>query len=315
MNPSLAHFQLFTLNERSEELKEVDCHDFGNLKSRLMTASTAETVFERCSDGIARLMTQVPESMQAQVELRANSATETGLLLHGLEFGRVRLTVSAVSFRRELQISFGAGANETPLLPENEALCRSLLRTLFHHRQPGGSHTNPLFRMQPERWLESRLRRHSEEILPGLNANPIYSQVPALANGERGMLDLLALDRTGRLCVVEVKANEDLHLPLQSLDYWIRVRALLEDCQAVSPGSRPLTAFERQGYFSGAELSRLQPRLILVAPALRIHPANEIVLRALSPQIEWELIAVGEDWRNELRVTFRKHSNGPSSLR
>jgi len=86
--------------------------------------------------------------------------------------------------------------------------------------------------------------------------------------------------------VIELKADEDLHLPLQALDYWIRVRALNNDRQpaAGNEGGRPLTAFERQGYFAGAEVSPLEPRLLLAAPALRIHPANEPVLRYFSPQ-------------------------------
>jgi hypothetical protein len=112
------------------------------------------------------------------------------------------------------------------------------------------------------------------------------------------------------LAVIELKADEDLHLPLQALDYWIRVRALNSDRQPGmgAGGGRALSAFERQGYFSGADVSELTPRLLMAAPALRIHPANEIVLRYLSPQVEWELIALGEHWRRDLKVVFRKRS-------
>jgi hypothetical protein len=162
--------------------------------------------------------------------------------------------------------------------------------------------------MQPERWLESELRRGIAELLPGLRADLLYSQVPALSAGDRGMLDLLTLDRNSRLTVLELKADEDLHLPLQALDYWIRVRALNSDRQAKA-GGRPLSAFERQGYFEGAEVSPLEPRLLLVAPALRIHPANEPVLRYFSPQVEWDLVALSEHWRRELKVVFRKRSS------
>jgi hypothetical protein len=128
---------------------------------------------------------------------------------------------------------------------------------------------------------------------------------------------------------------------MQALDYWIRVRALNEDRQPAAAGGWPVSAFERQGYFAGAEVSpappRLllaapalrihpanepvlrylstqaevspaPPRLLLAAPALRIHPANEPVLRYLSTQIEWELIALSEHWRRELKVVFRKHA-------
>jgi hypothetical protein len=138
----------------------------------------------------------------------------------------------------------------------------------------------------------------------------LYTQVPALSTGDRGLLDLLTLDRNGRLAVIELKADEDLHLPLQALDYWIRVRALNDDRQpgVGTGGGRALSAFERQGYFSGAEVSELAPRLLLAAPALRIHPANEPVLRYFSPQVEWELIALGEHWRRDLKVVFRKRS-------
>jgi hypothetical protein len=152
------------------------------------------------------------------------------------------------------------------------------------------------------------LRAGIAELLPGLRQDLLYTQVPAISVGDRGMLDLLTLDRNGRLTVIELKADEDLHLPLQALDYWIRVRALNAERQPAGGGGRAVSAFERQGYFAGAEVSEREPRLLLAAPALRIHPANEPVLRYFSPQVEWELIAVTEHWRRDLQVVFRKRS-------
>jgi hypothetical protein len=58
-------------------------------------------------------------------------------------------------------------------------------------------------------------------------------------------------------------------------------------------------------------VSPLAPRLLLAAPALRIHPANEPVLRYFSPEVEWELVALTEHWRSELKVVFRKRSTDP----
>jgi hypothetical protein len=310
LNQAAADFQLFTLDERSEELAAVDFRDIGNIESRLVHAFSAEAAVERCQAGIDRLLSLVPPSAKDRVEVRASSATEVGLLLHGLEFARVRHGFAANTFAREDEITFGAGANETPLTEENEPLCRDLFSRLFLSRHGGGAHTDPLFRLQPERWLEARLRAEISELLPGLRGDLLYSQVPALSSGDRGLLDLLTLDRNGRLTVIELKADEDLHLPLQALDYWIRVRALNDDRQtaAGNEGGRALSAFERQGYFTGAEVSPLPPRLLLAAPALRIHPANEAVLRYFSPQVEWELIALTEHWRQELKVVFRKRS-------
>jgi hypothetical protein len=306
MNHAAANFQLYTLDERSEELEPVDFRDTGNLESRLVHAFSQTAAVERCRAGLDRLMALVPEAARERVEIRASSPTEVGLVLHGLEFARVRHGLAAGSFRQQDECLFGAGPSETPLAEGNESLCRDLLRRLVEARRPDGVQTDPLYRMQPERWLEGQMRARLDELFPGLRTDLMVSQVPALSAGDRGMLDLLTLDRNGRLTILELKANEDLHLPMQALDYWIRVRALNADRKPASAGGRGLSAFERQGYFEGAEVSEAAPRLVLAAPALRIHPANETVLRYLAPEVDWELVALGEQWRRELKAVFRK---------
>ncbi|HET7103866.1 MAG TPA: hypothetical protein VFI20_07235 [Terracidiphilus sp.] len=309
LNHAAADIELYTLDERSEELAAVELRDAGNEDSRLVHAFSRQAALERCRTGVERMLSLLPEGARSRAEVRPRSAAEVALLLHGLEFARVRHGAAARSFGMTEEITFGAGANETPLTAENEPLCRELIQRLFLSRHADGSHTDPLFRLQPERWLESRLRAGISELLPRLRGDLLCSQVPALGSGERGMLDLLTLDRDGRLTVMELKADEDLHLPMQALDYWIRVRALNDDRRPAADGGPPASAFERMGYFAGTEVSALPPRLLLAAPALRIHPANETVLRYLAPQIEWELIALGEHWRSELKVVFRKHGS------
>ncbi len=308
MNQAAANFELYTLDERSEELTLVDCNDTGNLESRLTHTFSAAAAIERCRAGIDRLMELIPEAEHSRVELRASTPAEVGLLLHGLEFARVRHGAAAHSFTNKDEATFGAGANETVLTVDNEDACRELFARLFLSRHASGAHNDALFRMQPEHWLESGLRKGIGELLPEIRGEAVYSQVPAISSGDRGMLDLLALDQRGRLAVIEIKADEDLHLPMQALDYWIRVRALNADRQMTAGSARPLSAFERAGYFPSAEVSDLEPRLMLIGPALRIHPANEPVLRYFSPRIQWELVALNEDWRRELNILFRKRS-------
>jgi hypothetical protein len=159
--------------------------------------------------------------------------------------------------------------------------------------------------MAPERRLESVLRRDLDALDPHLDPAHVYTQVPAFAASDRGMLDLLGVDRDGRLAVIELKADEDLHLALQGLDYWVRVRWH----HLQSPDATGLGEFQRYGYFPRVRLSREAPRLYLVAPALRVHPATETVLRYLSPRVEWQLIALDERWREKPRVVWRKHSH------
>lgn len=116
------------------------------------------------------------------------------------------------------------------------------------------------------------------------------------------MLDLLAVTHGGRLAVLELKADDDLHLPFQALDYWARVRQLHRE-----------GAFRKHGYFPGIELSGETPLLYLVAPSLRIHPSTDTVLRHFSPEVPWELIGLNEDWRKRRKVILRKRGQGPTA--
>jgi hypothetical protein len=241
--------------------------------------------------------------MKPQTEIRALSSTEISFRLYGLEFARIRHGLAAGSFARQDTITFGAGANETPLTDETEGLFRELMLRVYEGRFAGGSVRNPLYRLQPERWLESELRHGLVELEPAIREEFVYVQVPAFAGGDRGMIDLLSVSRSGRLMVLELKANEDLHLPLQGLDYWLRVR------QVHAKGE-----LQTHGYFNGMELSDAPPSLMLIAPALRIHPANETVLRYFSPEVDWTLVALDEHWRKQRRVIFRKRSESTARL-
>jgi hypothetical protein len=141
-------------------------------------------------------------------------------------------------------------------------------------------------------------------VIPRLDAKHVYSQVPAIAGAsDHGLLDLLGVTADGRLAVIELKVDDDLHFVMQGLDYWIRVRQHHLQTADTATG---LGEFQRHGYFRGVELSPLPPRLYLVAPSLHIHPATETLLRYLSPRVEWNLLALDERWRQQIRVVWRK---------
>lgn len=156
---------------------------------------------------------------------------------------------------------------------------------------------NALFLRNPEAWLESCIRRRIAEVDAGLLTAPVHGQVPAVLTGQRGVIDLLACDFAGRLAVIEVKVAEDLHLPLQGLDYWIRVKWHLDRGE-----------FSGRGFFPGITLQATAPRMLLVSPVLNIHPTTEIVLRYFSPQIEVEQIGLAMDWVRDLKVVFRRRA-------
>jgi hypothetical protein len=220
----------------------------------------------------------------AGVERRDHSDGAVSLAVAGLEFAHASGG----------QLAFGLdghthNAGEAQIA-EIEALAQGLTRM----RNSAAPHHSPLYARHPEAWLESQVRLHIEQLDARLLARPLYGQVPQFAAGERGLLDVLAVDRDGRLAILEVKAAQDVHLPLQALDYWMRVKWHLERGE-----------FRGRGYFPTVELREEPPRLLLVAPALDFHPSNETVLRYFSPEVEVERLGVGIEWRKELRVMFR----------
>ncbi len=305
MNADAAQWELWEFDEKTEEMEQRDVADHGNLKTRLIHAANEEAARERFAEAAARVMALLPEAMRSEVEQKIRSGSEMAFLLHGVEFARVRMGYTGQSFNRVQEITFGAGANETPLTDKNAGELRELVARLFERRSASGDKRDALYRMQPERWLESELRRDVSLIDAHLDAAHVYTQVPAFAASDRGMLDLLSVDRDGRLAVIELKADEDLHLALQGLDYWVRVRWHHQQNPDAASG---LGEFQRHGYFAGVRLAEGAPRLYLVAPALRVHPATEVVLRYLSPRVEWELVALDERWRKQIKVVWRKRS-------
>jgi hypothetical protein len=153
---------------------------------------------------------------------------------------------------------------------------------------------NPIYLRHPEAWLESQVRAQIEMLDAMIYPTPLYGQVPQFAAGERGIIDLLGVDRNGRLAVIELKASEDIHLPLQALDYWMRVKWHLDRQE-----------FPARGYFPGIALTGAAPRLLLVAPSIEYHPSNETILKYFSAEVPVERIGVGLEWRQEVRVMFR----------
>lgn len=167
------------------------------------------------------------------------------------------------------------------------------------HVQPVHSMPVAHHRGQPEAALEQVVRANIQAVDGTLLRSPLYNQAPEMTSAHRGILDLLAVDFQGRLAIIELKASEDLHLPLQALDYWMRVKWHLERGD-----------FARAGYFPGIAILPEPPRLLLVAPASHFHPTNEVILRYFSREVLVQRIGLGLEWRREVKVAFRQCSSG-----
>jgi hypothetical protein len=254
LDPKAGQFSAFVYDRQGLEGK-IDLSDYGNLDTHLKPYRRS-------------LAEPVPAP---GVETIDRGDGELSFRVHGLEFARTAgpQRLSRISAKRAADLARLRSPNAT-------------------------DRRDPLYLRNPEAWLESQVRAHIQEIDASLASAPIYGQVPAFAASDRGVLDLLAIDTSGRLAVIELKASADVHLPLQALDYWMRVLWHVERRE-----------FQANGYFPGRELGSEPPRLLLVSPALDIHSSNERVLRYLSPHIPIERLGVGLEWRKELKVMYR----------
>lgn len=307
LNRGAAKWKLFEVDERDDSVMEIDCSDRGNITTRLVHVPNETAAMDRFAESIARVREILPNC-----EIVVLTPAEISFRWRGLEFARARLGGVAhppaqnagrvgqppsVQFLSEQEIVFGVGAEERVLDDRNWATFVKLLGALREVRHPYGPRNERLFRMHPERWLESLVVRDVSVIDERLEAHEMYSQVPAFAAADRAMMDVLAVTREGRLAVVELKADEDIHLPLQGLDYWARV-----------DWHHKRGEFLQGGYFAGLELAGEAPLLYFAAPALHVHPATDTLLRYISPEIEWEFVGVDERWREGVRAVFRKSS-------
>jgi len=290
LNRDAAKWRLFELDERHDALVEIDCGDRGNVATRLLHAVDDNAARERFKDSIAQVREVLPNC-----EVVVLSAAEIAFRWRGLEFAQARLGGIPGSFRSTEEIVFGVGAEERVLEIRNLDEFTELAQCLRDTRHPYGPRQHPLWRLRPERWLESLVVGDVSGVDGRLDSSCRYSQVPAFSAADRAMIDVLATTRAGRLAVVELKADEDIHLPLQGLDYWSRVE-----------WHHARGEFPRFGYFEGRELSTEKPLLFLVAPALHVHPATDTLLRYLTPEIEWEFVGIDERWREGVKVVFRK---------
>ena len=285
-----AKFEIYEVEERNDTAVQLEGHDLGNIATRLVRCPDHAAVRERLAEAIGKILAIVPSA-----EVSVLSATEISFRLHGLEFARASRSLAPTSFQQDKEITFGAGAYETRLTIDNESQFSELMKRVQRARRSPGSNHDPLWRMQPERWLESLVIRDVRALDSSLDPAFVYSQVPAFSASDRAMIDILTVTHSGRLAVLELKADEDIHLPLQGLDYWSRVQ-----------WHHQRGEFQQFAYFAGKQLSDQPPLLFLVAPALRVHPTSDVLLKYISPDIDWQLLGVNEDWRGGIRVIFRK---------
>ncbi len=267
-------------------LRPVDLADFGNIETRLARCLKGEAPSARQLDAVREWLGDLAGRVDV---VPAPASNALSLRVLGLEIARLEGQVAP-------QIYWGLEGNVERLGESNRQASRGFVAKVLEQRRPESpAPAHEYFRLQSERWLESLLVQDLTTIDPALSPDCIYPQVPAVAGRERGVIDLLGVTRAGRLAVIELKLVEEISLPIQGLDYWLRVRWLLQRRQ-----------FQDAGYFPGRELGDAAPLLYLVSPAFRFHSSTGHLLRYLDPSIEVVQVGINADWRRGIKTLFRR---------
>ena len=270
----------------------IDWRDYGNVETRLTPRRLATDLLERHSALLSRLLGE----LLAKVDVVADpAATALSVRVLGLEAARIEGLLAP-------RITFGPPGNAHRFENDGGGELRRFVETVLSVRCAARRDaSSELYRLQSERWLESMVVRDISRLDPALLPACVYPQVPAFSGMDRGVIDILGANRSGRLAVLELKVHEDINLPLQGLDYWLRVKWLQERGQ-----------FARFGYFPGIELSPSSPLLYLVSPAFRFHSTTGRMLRYLDPAIHIIQVGINDGWREGIRILFRRE-NAPGA--
>lgn len=275
--------QVFEMDSTRDKLAKVDPQTLTNLDSWLVPARESQLLLDRARPALQPVLSLAKGVITVHP---AVPAREVWLRFRGIPFARWE----------DGRVFFGIPNQEQELVTSTLPALRQFLHELELYRNPLATDTrHPLYRAQPERWLESLVQEDPSRIDAALDSRFLYTQVFANVAGEHGILDLLGVTRAGRLAILELKASEHIHFPLQAAGYWLRIRRHQEQGD-----------LQRYGYLPGVELQAQPPIVYLVAPALRIHPTTDTLLRYLTPDLEVVRIGVAESWRRGLRVVLRQ---------
>ena len=292
--PRALNVEIYEWRVGQVSARRVDLRDYGNVETRLAARRQAELLKE----SHAGLIHEMLGDISREIEIVPDSAgTFTSLRIAGLEVARIEGQLAP-------RIYFGLEGRVRRLDESCLDEFRDFLREVRRIRCAGSPDPqHEFYRLQSERWLESLLFQDITRLDPVLSPAHVYPQVPAFSGTDRGVIDLLTATRRGRLAVVELKVHEEINLPLQGLDYWLRVNWLQSRNQ-----------FQEFGYFQGCELSAATPLLYLVSPAFRFHSTTEKLLRYFDPNIEVILIGINDSWRKEIKVLFRHQIHDATSV-
>lgn len=213
------------------------------------------------------------------------------LRFHGLPFARAR-TMMGVE-----KAWFGTGRERRILSEESWPDLVELIDALKADRSAFTSNKrHEFYRIAPEAWLESILRRNIKLLDANLILSPIYNQF----RSSNDKIDLLALRKDGRLVIIELKTQPDRAGVFQAVDYWRKIEL-----------QRRRGVLAAANLFDGREILDKPALIYLAAPAWSFHRDFEFFARCIAPEVELWRFELHQDWRKRVRVLARQdYSDG-----
>jgi hypothetical protein len=285
-----ARVECFEVDEEGKELRPVR----PSTQDELLNSHPREVRWPDASANCEEWRERIVQLAPHLIEARRRPAHDDEVLsINGLGFARM------IGGERS-EVWFGvAGSVPAWLNESNFGELKDLVHEIIKYRSADSpDRRHAFYRLREEAWLESMLRREIRSLDASLDDHFVYSQIPAWRSDDRSVIDLLTINQQRRLVVIEIKTAEDQQLPLQGLDYWLRVEQ-----------SRLRGEFEKRGMFNGIEIAARSALLYLVAPRLRFHRTFSIVARCLAPQIESYRVGVNTNWREGVRVPTMERVN------
>jgi hypothetical protein len=208
------------------------------------------------------------------------------LRFHGLKFARVRRVFDAE------KSWFGIERDRRILSERSFEDFEKMIADLEIYRSfDSRNKRHEFYRMSPEAWLESILRRNIKLLDANLILSPIYNQFRA----SNDKIDLLALRKDGRLVIIELKVAPDREMIFQGADYWRKVEL-----------QRRKGVLSKAKIFGEFEIADAPTIVYLAAPTLSFHQNFRFFAKTISSEIEIYRFDLAENWRESLKVLRRE---------
>ncbi len=270
-------FEVSLQKQEISELKKLRISDLWREKpKKLVLPESVKT-----SETAHRIMETAPN----EIDVIFSKQGET-LRFLGLPFVRIRRVLGVE------KAWFGIEKNRRPLNEDSFGELVELIGNLKNYRQANPlQKRHELYRISPESWLESILRRNIKLLDANLILSPIYNQFRTSAD----KIDLLALRKDGRLVIIELKTSPDREMLFQAADYWRKIEL-----------QRRRGELKNAKVFGDLEILDKPALVYTVAPALSFHRDHELFAKMLSKEIEIWRFELHENWRENLKVISRK---------